>query len=147
MAKGFPDFFGQSQFPKYGALDRTYDFEVVPGDSIYTPINLTGQGVILACTQVIEPRSIADLADMYVRFTVDDTGVFTLNPVYLNRGEYVMGRRNFVHTTVYNVEDLRFAFETMVEIPFNESFSISWEVDLGVVDADFTMDCYYYLVL
>jgi len=128
MARGYPDFFGQSIFPYFGPTNIINDagFSTGGADVI---INLVGKGVFLGGTIYVNDNDDPPVSIFEIAMRVDGGDNLRLRTFRLDDREYgwnfpCMGREVY-----WNLETREFVYLIDREI----SFGVSFELWLGAV--------------
>jgi hypothetical protein len=135
MAKGFPDYFGQSVWPKYGQMVKDTGFSVFFGAGVATLTTHTGQGVLALGNMKVHGLVPSDLA----HFTLKVDGRIW-HYVYLadftKYGIFPGTMGPFVARSV-RVDDPQYFLELSQPIVYGLSFDLDFH---SVAGSDFTVD-------
>jgi len=122
MARGYPDYFGQSIWPKYGTAHAISSVMTIGAGTNKKVIDISVQGV-LTCFKVYVSGS-ARMDDVVAFFNVD--GVL-LDDLYFNKlslAPTIFNPRSFRYLSYFNGDITEVVFMNGVEIPFHDTFII-----------------------
>lgn len=78
MGKGYPDFFGYSIFPQFGAFQLTESGAVVvAADSYGTIFDISAKGVVYSGYVATQTLGLADTSSIFARLTVDGQEMYS----------------------------------------------------------------------
>jgi len=145
MAKGFPDYFGQSIWPKYGTMltDDELVAGVAPGATA-TILYVTGQGQLRNASLFI--NGMGNPASIYILITVDGVLVYA-NPLYTIM--YYFGDTPsdvIAQCTLYDIVAGIYSIVINREIPFVSSFKVEILNNSILALTDFAEIYYYHVV-
>lgn len=122
MARGYPDYFGRSIWPKYGTgLVYANGFTIDAGDTA-TPLDLSLPGV-LTYFKLVLSDTVA-MPDVEVKLYLDEEGVYVL---YFNDfvdTHDVLCPRSLMYVVYRDAGPLKVICSNGIEIPFHTSFKI-----------------------
>jgi len=124
MAKGYPDFFGQSVFPHYGALQQIAGDDILIGVATSTLINLEMKGSIQS-GNVNWTQMVAGYENAYVfQIWVDGTLVEQVTMDHLQYGYTISAKAMIFRTLVYDEVHPMYECEIAAPITFINSFQL-----------------------
>lgn len=147
MAKGYPDFFGQSIFPYYGPLIEENNTIMVTGPEYATLIDLDMKGVVAGGIIQILLTAGASEDHSYFDILVDGDRLARLLCSELLNGVYTIGINGLVHTTDYDVRGEMYRCEITHDINFGERFQINVGSSWGGQTPEFYSSIHYYQVI
>ena len=143
MARGYPDYFGTSIWPKYGSpLYASYS-DVVAAATTVKVLELAVQGVLLYAHVFIE--DITDFTKVKVRPLLDSVSGYQLQIAELLSLGFVVGVRNPLVLASYNGNAGSVCLYVPIEIPFHEGFAIE-VFNNQATDISVIAQCGYYVV-
>jgi len=143
MAKGYPDYFGQSIWPKYGTMFRQGVISpvIIPGatgDIFSLSRKAIAYGGVIECLGLN-----VDVFDIVVRVQIDGSLIIQRTPNnmmdYGETGESLSP----VTLSVYNKTELRFSLQVQRDISFMTNFRI-YLTNTSVANLGFGGGLYYY---
>lgn len=145
MAHGYPDFFGQSIWPKYGGFQNIQGTVTQPFGTHANAIAFSGNGVLSSMNLVI--ACLADERDHFIRVDIDG---FVLNELRVN--EFIVAAAsNYLHDyfdlDFYDPLTFVACFRMRTPIPFQVSFAIDcWNTNVSGNSVTFSAKGAYYQV-
>lgn len=127
---GYPDFFGQSIFPRYGPVtmaEITNDF--TEADTWHPLVNLEGQGVLLGYE--IELVTVPPSNHIQARITIDENDPFSIWGITPNFLSNIGKGSLFLEPISFNSYDHRCVYGKYIQIPFNSKIMIEVYDDIG----------------
>jgi len=123
MPRGYPDYFGQSIFPKYGKTRlKTQDDDTVTNNATETVLTITGKGRIfggwIKC--LVETAS----NNFWVKLYIDDNIISSDQPALHRFRGIIPGVNAVVVITEYNSVSGIYTFTIGNELTFESSFRI-----------------------
>ena len=123
MARGYPDYFGRSIWPKYGTAHSKIGTSLqVPSLETVEIFSLTGMGVLkwLKATAALQP----DYGSSFFRLTVDNAVIDTLKFYSGHYTSGVCGGSSLWGIVVFDLLLNDITAETSIEIPFHDGVVI-----------------------
>lgn len=119
MAKGFPDYFGQSVWPKYGTIIAVPVNVAVVGAANTVITQMTGQGVLTYLDFVVHSLVPADTAEVWVTI---DGAIFQQDGLlsFHSWGHHV-GSRLLIVARYASIADGYYILELSHDVPFRTS--------------------------
>lgn len=146
MARGYPDFFGQSIFPKFGAL--TYvdlaSGVVAPGNWA-TVVDVSTKGQIHSCLIAIQEIGGTSEA-VSIKVTVDGLELFNWNVVALKNYALDKNRSWLAYLVLYDTETPLYGISLSDSITFEQSLKVEIAPDPIALSCVSTGYCAYYRV-
>jgi len=129
MAKGYPDYFGTSIWPKYGTMLIGSGALPCNAAVLYDLFSLTGAGVFYFLRLVWDDNALSEAGLIY--FIVDGEIILStrVDELYLNG--FIGSPRQLLKCTNYDAETKKGGVELGFEIPFTNSLKIQFDSALG----------------
>jgi len=147
MAKGYPDFFGQSIFPIYGSLNVDEDVSDLTGTESAILHQITGKGSIVGGSVTITAVDKGFAPNASINLSVTGAGYFIIYCSSLLRPEFLHGYSTIFKTLSYDIVTGIFSFEVTKEINFVDGFSLQGNMWSPGRDAEFRSTIEYYTLL
>jgi len=144
MAHGYPDYFGQSVWPKYGEPVSTDETFTVTAGTSEDVLDLTCQGVLYFL--LIHVWTTAALYNLYVKVTIDGTVLFSYPITYPLYTGFFAPRIHPVVVTLYDCDDLQAFLSIPCDLPFKRSLKITLDGGLCAVDVEGMIKAMHYIV-
>ena len=137
MAKGYPDFFGQSIFPHYGAMNVIVTERTLTGVDAETITPIEMKGVLAGGTISIIPGTATDMDDLWVEFEIDGVMLKQIIAGQSDNADYTNREIALFRTIEATFSIPRFRYEIAHEINFINS------VSFRLVNMDAALTCTY----
>lgn len=138
MARGYPDYFGQSIWPKYGTMFQDFSGAVtVAKDATETINTITGQGSILCGYVYLLGKAYFPVG--IVKLTIDDTEITSLN---INSVEPNVFNRDYPYPLWFHYADLlslECSLGVREGVSWRSSIVVTVKNSTGVVGEDLTV--------
>ena len=134
MARGYPDYFGTSIWPKYGTPIITEGDETVDGGDDRDVITVSCQGILMwFLAELYNPPNT--FPGTGVALTIDGVEIVRLFTTAVYGEGYSFNGRLPMYIRYLNLAAQRAIYENGIEIPFHSGFKISL-INSGNVDAE-----------
>jgi hypothetical protein len=123
MSRGYPDFFGQQQFPSYGPFSILQGFTECPTGVFTDVFEIIGK-CRLYTGILTTPESVIN-GDLWLKITVDST-VMSFSSMYSKRQYSIYENVNQILTLVHYEPIMnKYTFQLKEGITFGQSFKVS----------------------
>lgn len=128
MARGYPDWFGQSIFPWYGGTSEINSgLMTIPAETTKTLVTIEGKGVMYNIEIWIDTPTHhpTDGAELYIdNVQISDAHLATTR----KRGKNIPTLGEF-YITLYDVDDFEYTMMMSGLIPFSQKIELKWSND------------------
>jgi len=122
MPRGYPDYFGQSIFPKYGELIRINTTKIMAGSEVWTVFDIDSKGVLYFLH--IESKNVAGYDNLDIELTIDGSVFYneSVTDMYLYQNLFMCSHPLAM---VYNNEASHYlAIGLTKEVPFGTQIKL-----------------------
>lgn len=143
MARGYPDYFGQSIFPRYGDTIPV-DYGVTATAHATTQLlSLTDKGFLLSAS--IEINGLGDNWSDFIKITVDGQDIPHESFSELYEQNIIHENDFIMWLTCYDINTQRYAISIIRNLQFQESLVVSY-VNQSANNINVELKAAYYLV-
>ncbi len=145
MSRGYPDFFGQSMWPKYGTPIFVSGSESAVSGADIVVLDVSAQGILVWFEADITNFPNV-LTGTRCRFAVDGVICRTLDCNQYSASAYSHGSRSPLILSYLDFIMQDAVFSNGIEIPFKTGFQISLINSGGLEDQTLTAQAMYYVI-
>jgi len=129
VARGYPDYFGQSIFPKYGGAKEVSGSKTVTANTENTIVEVSGKGVLYSGG--LYAQGSDKCKDDRVRIYIDNVSIVTISFTALLTRGLVIVPNDIVTLTYYSDIEFKYHVSFLREVTFDEGFKITYEEKSG----------------
>lgn len=124
MPRGYPDYFGQQMFPKYGALKSISDYHSSSGSGEKTLVNINGKGIVFG-GRIWVLSSDARNYDI-IRMYIDGESSFSMAMSHMNLYDVDYNSQLPVFLIYYDELNPRYEIGIRSGITFDSNFKLTY---------------------